>query len=344
MCVVESGVLVAQSMTTFLQAYAWAWFIGSLLFCAMAARLASRRWEKPLDKWLSESASRRRRFSVFTSVAFAIVVPWFIDRSAMLSAIRGSGTWDAGDTVSIMLAAALFVGFLWCQGMVSLHADNWNERLAEAGSRAAAEEGLRKKIAHDLQYVLTVTNTFLGIVGHKADRVRELVPSCQDGAVDLEKLRDALNPAEQILKIVMAVYDIYRDQLTNGQSLRVAYFYVDLGHLKVRHCWNGVSRNCITSPNSDNRKRFKMATCATKCLAVAAAHSGKIEIVANAEEADRDQDSPFRYFESDQRPRIKSIVAIPLKRDGEAAPFEIFLCWIPTSRVFLRIRKTIEGN
>jgi len=176
-------------------------------------------------------------------------------------------------------------------------------------------------------FLLHLSHLFLGVVSLKADRVRDHLEAFEPGAAigptdQLDAIRSALKPGDQIFRLVTAVYDYFTRSMSAEQKMRIAYYHLSDDHLEPIHCWDGLSSKCIATPRTEHRDRFRIDGGNNECLAVWVAQTGKIRVVSNAAEGDQDSEVPFRFFDDNQRSKIKSIVAFPLRRGDEGLPCE----------------------
>jgi GAF domain-containing protein len=229
------------------------------------------------------------------------------------------------------IAAFCFVAGIWGQIFLVWHSDKWEARLkgaddrtaqqalktAEETSRADRQMKLHDEIRANRDFVLNVTESFLGVVGKKAEEVRKTVENGFSVSPKLSIIRESLNPDRQIVALLLGVFEIFRHPMNRMSSLRIACFQQVDGYMKPVYSWNGAVANCVQSPLTTHREKFAVAKGASESLVVWVVHNKAMEIIEDADAEDKKDGGRYHHHDNQQRKNIKSIVAIPLLRgDG----------------------------
>lgn len=302
------------------------WPIGSVLLSAAIAVVVYWKWNQNLDAFLAKNQKRRLFFGIF----FILLVPAGALLLADIADLSeaGKGNLDGTGAMLLSLGALLGVAYLWGQTILWSHADKWDERLIQNAEEIKKLRSLKSEIESQRDYVLSLTERILAVVRLKWKAIRGVVASVTaPGGVSSQMVRDAVDPDRQMTALVRAMHDIYRERLNaignRSAKLRIAHFRLEDGYLKPIETWDGQSDDCITRPANEHRGKFKIDGCASECLAVRAAHTGRVEFAEDAEECNQNSQHSFKYFSGAQRDRIRSMVAMALRADdGGSAPFE----------------------
>ena len=279
------------------------------------------KFQQSIDDWMSTHKATRITLRVVLGILIPGLITVFAD-IANLSEIA-AGNIDSTDEVLLSLLGPLVIVFAAGQWMLWSHADKWDVKLQK-------ETSLREDARRRRDFILRMNKIFLGVVGLKSAEVRKLASEHDGNGCRLERLRTAVDPDRQIPSLVNAVYELYAEELRRRNveaTMRIALFEVRFGNLELLHSWNGTNVACVQSPlDAKYKDKFNLSISATDCLAVWAAQRGQIEIIDNAEKADRDRSSAFNYYTNAQRNQIKSIVALPLSlTEGVAARFVVMM-------------------
>lgn len=210
------------------------------------------------------------------------------------------------------------------------HGDSWDLRLQTADARCEAATQNQKFAVNLLTFCRSV-------VGGKTNTLREQLSNG-----DNPQLRAALAPNEALVRIVLALFDLYHSKLRTvspESTLRIAYFTAKDGYLEAVEAYNGTDHGCVSpaQTSSTTRERFRLECGASDCLAVWAAHKRNVAIVEDAEDADGDADHAFVYFHPLQRNHIGSLVVIPICRSTDPAPARHVICIDTSLKGFFRL-------
>lgn len=309
--------------------------VGTLVVTVVSAYIFSSICGGWIDRQLAAKSSNRLIF-VCVGASLAIisaVLLKFIDVERMRR-----GDIQEPDIVLAALVVFFSVWTAWHQLTLADHREKATERVTEATKKAndaQAEEAF--------QYF--VCESFLRVVGVKKDRVTRIleryppahrnrkksfrrIDPAHQGLVagrKLREVREGLNPEVQIAALAEATREIFRIQAGSKVGIRVAYFCLEKSQLKLKYCHDGISRTPFMGPTrKDTQHRFRIKD---KCLSLAAeaAKTGRLLIVDDADAA-HSGDSSFYYCYDEQRPTIKSIVAIPLGPTSEGKYHRHVIC------------------
>ena len=293
------------------------------LVCASGVVLLYRTYKEQLGDRLAGDRNRRTWLTVFL-VGSPFILGGIADWADFTEIVKGDFGWD--DTIPLSGGAVFLWAWLLAHAVNKWHSDLWDQRVDEERKEQQRQRLLREGAENDRDFVLEVSNAFLKVVGVKGDRIRkELgVRAGKSGNVCPHDgdcmIKEALQPTHQITELLLALFSIYRTRLEPQNTLRLAFFRLTGEFLKLEYAWDGVTTDCIQSPLSKHRAMFNIKEVGGVCLAVAAARDGQLWIIPDAEEADRDRGQPFSYFDQDQRSKIKSIMALPLRLADEPTP------------------------
>jgi hypothetical protein len=169
-----------------------------------------------------------------------------------------------------------------------------------------------------------INQAFLAVVSSKRERLGK------SKADNCAELISALNPSAQIARLITACWQIFDTMINDGSDqgitrhrVRVAYFRVDAGNerLVCDYSWNGTAGDCVPARVRDHLSLQG----SSPSLAVAAAKDGRVYCVPDPLASDRDAYHPFTFFDETEKNVLKSIVAIPIKLDGDAAPYDVLV-------------------
>ena len=292
----------------------------TLCLCVLSA-LAYLAYVKTFDKIeeiLAESRAKRGLWFLVTSIllpAFITVVVDVIDCTALST---GSGIWRDFYLLHLLIVIGVVDAFgqlVWWS-----HSDAWEARIDQYRDDASSAIEARGQAKSERDFVLFVNNSFLGVVGIKASRVKLV----RNNAVkDLELLKSSLSPQAQVVKLLTVTYEVLKHALPPSEKMRIAYFVKEGNYLVPTYSWDGTDSGCVKSPKKMSKEKFCISKAASECLAVYAAHSGRIETIADANAANTDGKCSFNYFSNSQRDNIRSIIAIPI---GGGGPAEKVVC------------------
>jgi hypothetical protein len=267
------------------------------------------RYVEPIDKWLGEFRRRRNGFALIFCVVVPIAAGVVADIADLSEVI--DGRIDCRQSMLLSAASVLAITYAWGQLVIWRHSDTADEVLAREKLRADADREY-------LHFVLQVDAVFGAITEHRVNRLRKLIEEIGElveAGEPLPPLHCIGDPKAQIAAIIQATHGVfqpYLGKLNPAASLRVVHFQPEDGFLRPTHSWNGVTESCVQSPTGEHRSWFQVDRMATRCLAVAAFHSGQIMVVEDAAAAAADSRQPFSYFSADQQDRIKSIIVLPI--------------------------------
>ena len=300
------------------------------------------RYRGKIDKWLVRARSKR----LFFFTGFVIFIPLLvagITNWANISEVA-KGKIGLDDQILLSIDMFLVVAYLWGHSIWFWHNDKWDARLKQekkhtkdAKDSLDREEMLHNKTRQSLDFVLGTSKTFLNVIASKAKRIQDSYKKLSKKKLyenrtdeerkiceklkeenkckpmsNLKNLHATMNPESQIGQLIMNTHLIFKERLQANSSLRIAYFCLDKDYMEPAYSWDGYNENCITTPLNKYREKFKI-DCAAENLVVYVAHSGRIESVPSAEEAHAESRHPFYYYGEEQKEKIKSLVAIPLK-------------------------------
>lgn len=271
-----------------------------------------------IDDWMAKRRDVRLLFAIIFLATVPVGFATFIDIADVSEILQG--TLRKSDVWWLTGAAILAAIYIAAQLVSWSHKDRWDKRIEKERQAVEKQRLLAEENRKDRDFFFFVNKAFLGVVGLKWERVRTKLEGLSS-PVSIEELQDACRPDDQIVALIRGVFEIFRGELNavnKHAKLRVALFENRDGQLELAHCWDGNSQVCVQ--NGDNfKERLNLSKGATDCLAVWVAHKKKLEIVPNAEEADRDERHPFKYFRPLQRNQIRSLTVWPLERSGEVA-------------------------
>jgi hypothetical protein len=169
-------------------------------------------------------------------------------------------------------------------------------------------------------FLSIVMRAFLNVVSFKRERLK--------AAKTPDEGIKALQPTRQGMALIVACREVF-DKMINrpGQPhyrVRVAYFRVTGDRLALVYCWNGDSPKCISLGGGSPVVAASFTFDAAKgCVARAVASTGETRWIPNAEAADKDPDDPFFFFDQSERETLKSMVAVPMRLEGEAPKYDV---------------------
>ena len=238
-----------------------------------------------------------------------------------------------GSLIGMCLLAPCVVAYLAGQWLLDFHEDKWDGRLEEAGQTIAKEQMLRDEARRYRDFLNLLERLFRQAVAKRVQQLKQVLQAVRrKGADEPEPVRlpavlRALAPTQQITWLVHTIYEWCTRQMEmqhpgKDHKVRVALFQMDdnRGCLIPAYAWDGKSADCLNTPPEKYEERFSLGSSQTACLAVWVAVRGELRIVPDTEQADRDQDHPFHYFEPKQRKTIRSMLVIPLLDDGKHTP------------------------
>jgi hypothetical protein len=143
------------------------------------------------------------------------------------------------------------------------------------------------------------------IVDAKMMRIRKAWK--EGGLLNLRGMLEALDPAEQIQQILIALHRTYARRLPSEGQLRLAVYLKDGDMMKIMFGWNGEKQNCF-SGSADEFMAISDPSGA-QSLIMDLYHGQKtFRIVPDCEEAVKA--GAFTYFVPKQKDYLKSMVAM----------------------------------
>lgn len=297
------------------------------------------RWKKWIDETLSATRFGYERAYLLGTGTEVLIIGACIE-AADLSAFA-DGSLDVGSLAAACALAVSFPMFIFTQKILFYHQQRERERFEKTelkkleNKRQAAV--IRARLA-DEQYLL-------------ADRMRQFLTTLLESDNDKiagrrevieERLKDNLSStgtrhsaisdatflkiaaplgieASRVTAIAQQVFEARRPRVGGKRNrVRVALFERKADRFEVVASFDGQRTDVVRSPKSDSG-RFSIDNM-RGCLAVAAGFEYAAQIVEDAVKGDRETDCPFHYFGNRrQRAGIKSIVAIPVRFDGDTS-------------------------
>lgn len=262
-------------------------------------------WRHQFDRWLSTKKRRRLMFFIASAMLLPSII-WVLADVADVSAIL-TGKVRPIDRWLLRVISFLVPVYLLCESLRYWSADQLDEikqglKLSQASARLA--QGVLRR--------------FSGVIaGNRRNAFRNALDPARHSPPTLGEVltnRDCLATVVHTLhRLIFSHWPRNAEGNSNVQG-RVTYFRLDEKKEFVVpiESFDGRDSNCVRSPLVLNQHFFRVAAPA-QSLAVQAVLSRAIQIVPSTHKADTDGSSPFRFFNEDQKGRIKSIVAIPFR-------------------------------
>jgi hypothetical protein len=296
-------------------AIVWAVTVGLVIW----AVIWKRKW---IDSKLAGSKPLRMTFMV-VSIG---VVP-------LIAGILVEGT-DFSEIANLRVTLAslicgIFVGpvavlFLAGQYLLWFHDDNWDIRVSKA-------EAERDEARADRDFFMLLNRAMLLCVERQKDRLQKCLAARQAQTIQLplSAVLQAFAPNVQLAEFVNTLYELFAAEAIRrfpGEEVRIraGLFRVDTSQLKCLHAWNGTRRDCLASPVSKS-DRFSLSQ-PKECLAVFSAVNSTLMIIEDAEVANASGDSPFNYFDTNQRSNIQSILVLPIPSIAANTTTQYVIC------------------
>jgi hypothetical protein len=156
------------------------------------------------------------------------------------------------------------------------------------------------------------------IVGIKSERFQKLLQdltASEASRIDKrEQFIATLSPEEQIKELVILVHKFFSHWIEPKHSLRVALFEEKENHLQVTVSYDGMNFNCIQSPNNQHKEQFCLLLNPHekgrfRSLACYVSRVESIYFISDTQQVQADGGSFFRFFDDDQKKRIRSCFA-----------------------------------
>jgi hypothetical protein len=280
--------------------------------------LALLTWQRKRLPTVVGTRSRRIFVEVLLLGAFEFGVAVLIGAVDLKSALGGKiASGDNG-----ILWALPFVGsaVVLLQAFSVLRSDTSESDLAaiRSGQEVLKTQLTDARKQRDFFYV--VSRAFLKVVSRKRERLKDAKSSAE--------IVSALRPVVQRTALIVACWEIF-DKMVNHDAtqhyrVRVAYFRVTGPRLEPTYSWNGTNGDCVSLNGRAPVVMESFTFEAVKgCVARAAANSGRTYWIPVAEAADKDPSDPFFFFEEGERDTLKSMVAIPIRLEGDIAKYDV---------------------
>lgn len=327
-----AGLLIGQAET-----YGLSWLFLPAFVAAVSFIFGSivyKKYRDVIDQKLRESAPREIHWILLA--VFEILLTGGLIEAADFSAILEDDL-RLGSLISCTLLPISFAGFVVTQMWGSYHhfrtqdrfesdvISGWESKLTAAQVQLAAAN-LQYSFSDRVRKFLTV---MVESDSSKRDEIqREFDEKLIENAVKKNGSRIApisfnrflrhANPIKMqtamIVVVAQQVLEQHRPRIDHQRNrVRVALFERKGDYLRVMESFNGRRQNIVKTPQSDGEK-FKLSN-SNGCLAVEAAYlpEGKYSYAVNAAKSDGDTNCGFRHFNNEQKARIKSIIAFPIR-------------------------------
>lgn len=313
--------LIAQTTTQSPIGLSYLWvvpaivlIVGAGIGCAVVWLAGDR-----IDQGLANHPIGRRWLVLGAAIILPLLLGIVIDLADVTKAVRQLNM-DFVDCLWASGSALMFCTYCTVQWLLNRHTERTDARLEESRILLDQARGFR-------DFQLRVHRLFLRVVGLRGSDLQRVLSTERNGCL-VPHIREGVAPATQIGRFVNAAFELFSQDLSSadGQAkLRIALFR-NLGkeRLELVHSWDGSSPRCVTSP-SESPARFAFTEAATDCLAVWACQRGTMEVIEDAEKADKEKASAFHYFTLQQREYIRSLLAIPIPVNKPFADFVLML-------------------
>jgi hypothetical protein len=191
-----------------------------------------------------------------------------------------------------------------------------SERDRERAAHSKLEQDFLS-LQETCELFFSINKQFLFVVSRKRERLKL--------ALNKAQIEGALDPQLQGQHLIMACWQIFSDLLkkVGGPTarLRIAYFRVVGRRLEPRYCWNGTAADCVSLGRGDMSvaRAFMLDSKNETSAAQAAANTGETHWIPTTSTMGK----PFTFFEHSEKQTLRSMVAAPVRIDGDVSPFDV---------------------
>ncbi|NOX58942.1 MAG: hypothetical protein GXP29_08810 [Planctomycetes bacterium] len=303
----------------------------SSVFAVAAAFLAIvsfKKYRNLIDEWLSSDRTRRAFFSfavLLCGIGSGAFADW-IDFSEI-----ADGNVTPRDRFLLPLFIFTGIAFIWSSTVFFFHNDQWHSKLNKSRKRAMDFESKNRVLSRDFRFAVSIGQGLVWALEQKAHRIDcAFDESKEDGSVASRLLR-ALDPFEQQYYIVQAIHFALLRAKPMPEShhvtgaVRVGLYVEDHGAMKLRASWDGKRRGCLESAVGAHSDKFRLTKPSGDNFVVNCAMSSAVQFIEDAALADLGSESQFRYYDSDQREEIKSLVGFRIEDSTRNAPRKVIV-------------------